>query len=133
MLPVSWKYVGVAMEAALRAGALQKERYGDPTLIVEHKGAIDLVTEVDRKCEQAILEVLRGHFPDHDFVTEETHIDRRSGRYVNSDLAEYHVPVNADIGSIDVTFVPEIPHTATGKILKTELRERYRDYALPTV
>ena len=82
MLPVSWKYVGVAMEAALRAGALQKERYGDPTLIVEHKGAIDLVTEVDRKCEQAILEVLRGHFPDHDFVTEETHIDRTGSRFV---------------------------------------------------
>ena len=32
----------------------------------------------------------------------------------------------------DVTFVPEIPHTATGKILKTELRERFKDYTLPT-
>jgi len=40
-------------------------------------------------------------------LLEETRIDRRSGRYVNADLAEYHVPVNADIGSIDVTFVPE--------------------------
>ena len=40
-------------------------------------------------------------------LLEETHIDHRSGRYVNADLAEYHVPVNADIGSIDVTFVPE--------------------------
>jgi xanthine dehydrogenase YagR molybdenum-binding subunit len=26
---------------------------------------------------------------------------------VNADLAEYHVPVNADIGTIDVTFVEE--------------------------
>ena len=26
----------------------------------------------------------------------------------------------------------EIPHTATGKILKTELRERFKDYRLPT-
>ena len=24
--------------------------------------------------------------------------------------------------------VPELPHTATGKLLKTELRTRYRDY-----
>ena len=32
----------------------------------------------------------------------------------------------------DVAFVEEIPHTATGKILKTELRERFRDYRLPT-
>ena len=32
----------------------------------------------------------------------------------------------------DVAFVAEIPHTATGKILKTELRERFKDYRLPT-
>ena len=32
----------------------------------------------------------------------------------------------------DVVFVEEIPHTATGKILKTELRERFKDYRLPT-
>ncbi len=32
----------------------------------------------------------------------------------------------------DVVFVDEIPHTATGKIQKTALRERFRDYALPS-
>ncbi len=32
----------------------------------------------------------------------------------------------------DVTFVEEIPHTATGKILKTALREQFKDYVLPT-
>jgi fatty-acyl-CoA synthase len=32
----------------------------------------------------------------------------------------------------DVAFVEEIPHTATGKILKTELRERFKAYRLPT-
>jgi len=31
----------------------------------------------------------------------------------------------------DVVFVSEIPHTATGKIKKTDLREAYRDYRLP--
>jgi fatty-acyl-CoA synthase len=31
----------------------------------------------------------------------------------------------------DVVFVDEIPHTATGKILKTTLRERFKTYALP--
>lgn len=31
----------------------------------------------------------------------------------------------------DVVFVDEIPHTATGKIQKTALRERFRDYILP--
>lgn len=32
----------------------------------------------------------------------------------------------------DVIFVDEIPHTATGKILKMALREQFRDYRLPT-
>ncbi|MEC9343550.1 MAG: long-chain-fatty-acid--CoA ligase [Pseudomonadota bacterium] len=31
-----------------------------------------------------------------------------------------------------VAFVDEIPHTATGKIQKTTLREQFRDYSLPT-
>ncbi|HRF07901.1 MAG TPA: long-chain-fatty-acid--CoA ligase [Xanthobacteraceae bacterium] len=33
----------------------------------------------------------------------------------------------------DVIFVDEIPHTATGKILKTALREKFSDYRLPGV
>lgn len=41
-------------------------------------------------------------------LEEETLVDPRTGRYVNADLAEYHVPVNADIGSLDVTLVDEV-------------------------
>ena len=33
----------------------------------------------------------------------------------------------------DVVIVDELPHTATGKLLKSALRERYQDYKLPTV
>jgi fatty-acyl-CoA synthase len=32
----------------------------------------------------------------------------------------------------EVVFVTEIPHTATGKILKTALREQYREFLLPS-
>ena len=32
----------------------------------------------------------------------------------------------------DVAFVTAIPHTATGKILKTALRDQFKDYTLPT-
>ena len=32
----------------------------------------------------------------------------------------------------DVAFVTEIPHTATGKIQKTVLREQFKDYVLPS-
>ena len=31
----------------------------------------------------------------------------------------------------DVAFVAEIPHTATGKIKKTALRDQFKDYVLP--
>jgi xanthine dehydrogenase YagR molybdenum-binding subunit len=40
-------------------------------------------------------------------LEEETLVDRKTGRYVNADLAEYHVPVNADVGQLDVSFVDE--------------------------
>jgi fatty-acyl-CoA synthase len=32
----------------------------------------------------------------------------------------------------DVAFVSALPHTATGKVLKTALREQFRDFALPS-
>ena len=41
---------------------------------------------------------------------EESHLDEATGRFANANLAEYHVPVNADIGTIDVTVVG-IPDT----------------------
>jgi len=40
-------------------------------------------------------------------LMEKTHVDPRDGRIVNANLAEYHVPVNADIGEIDVSFCDE--------------------------
>lgn len=41
-------------------------------------------------------------------LEEETLVDQRTGRYMNADLAEYHVPVNADVGELDVSFVDEM-------------------------
>jgi xanthine dehydrogenase YagR molybdenum-binding subunit len=38
---------------------------------------------------------------------EETLIDHRFGRTMNANIAEYHMPVNADIGDIKVIFVDE--------------------------
>ena len=41
---------------------------------------------------------------------EDSHLDPRVGRIVNNNLAEYHVPVNADIGEIEVSAL-NIPDT----------------------
>jgi myo-inositol-1(or 4)-monophosphatase len=78
---LSWRFVAVAAEAAVRAGEIQLEHYGREVK-VEKKGEIDLVTEVDHACEAAILDILRARFPGHDIVTEETDLTRTGSRYL---------------------------------------------------
>jgi fatty-acyl-CoA synthase len=46
--------------------------------------------------------------------------------YMDGKIAKWWMPD-------DVAFVAEIPHTATGKILKTELRQRFSDYRFPNL
>ena len=45
--------------------------------------------------------------------------------YFDGKVARWWVPD-------DVVFVDELPHTATGKLLKMQLRDDYKDYILPT-
>ena len=40
-------------------------------------------------------------------LLESTEIDRRAARYTNKNLADYLVPVNADVGSVEVIMLPE--------------------------
>jgi xanthine dehydrogenase YagR molybdenum-binding subunit len=40
-------------------------------------------------------------------LMEETVLDPRFGNFVNHDLAEYHVPVHADIPAVEAVFLPE--------------------------
>ena len=46
-------------------------------------------------------------------------------QYMDGKIAKWWMPD-------DVAFVKAIPHTATGKILKTSLRDQFKDYSLPT-
>jgi fatty-acyl-CoA synthase len=46
-------------------------------------------------------------------------------RFLSERVAKWWLPD-------DVVFASELPHTATGKLLKTRLREVYRDHPLPT-
>lgn len=41
-------------------------------------------------------------------LAEETMADHRLGRFMNHNLGEYHVPVNADVHDIEVIFVDEV-------------------------
>jgi len=46
-------------------------------------------------------------------------------KYMDGKIAKWWMPD-------DVVFVDAIPHTATGKILKTALRDQFKTYSLPT-
>lgn len=54
--------LGAARQAVQAAGQIQLEGLGT-ALRVEHKGRFDLVTEVDRRCQDAILSILRAELP----------------------------------------------------------------------
>jgi myo-inositol-1(or 4)-monophosphatase len=70
------KFLTVAWEAANAAGTLIREGCQQPKQI-DYKGAIDLVTSIDRESERRIVEILQRNFPDHSILAEEeTNIDR---------------------------------------------------------
>jgi myo-inositol-1(or 4)-monophosphatase len=59
-----------AIEAVVRAGALQMERFGSDFQI-DKKGTIDLVTEVDVAVERMFRALIADRFPDHQVLGEE--------------------------------------------------------------
>jgi myo-inositol-1(or 4)-monophosphatase len=49
--------------------------------VVSHKGAVNLVTEVDVAAEDLIVSSLKAAFPDHAVLAEERHADSAPGRH----------------------------------------------------
>ncbi|MCC6313486.1 MAG: inositol monophosphatase [Thermomicrobiales bacterium] len=63
-------YLAFATDAARRAGAILRDRFGLPH-DVEYKGAVDMVTEADKASEALIVGMIRAAYPDHDVLGEE--------------------------------------------------------------
>jgi myo-inositol-1(or 4)-monophosphatase len=63
-------FLDAAWEAANGAGEIIRANWQQPKTI-GYKGAIDLVTSVDRECEQTIVGVIRRKFPSHSILAEE--------------------------------------------------------------
>jgi len=63
-------YLDVAVEAAREGGAILLAEMDRPRQIT-YKGDADIVTQADKRSEQAIVTRLRDHFPKHAIVAEE--------------------------------------------------------------
>ncbi|MGI8526886.1 MAG: AMP-binding enzyme, partial [Pseudolabrys sp.] len=81
--------------------------------------------------EAAVIGVAHPKWDERPLLVVVLKRDRTASRegiigYLQGKIAKWWMPD-------DVVFVKEIPHTATGKILKTELRKQFQDYVLPSV
>jgi len=75
-------FLGTAFRAAILAGELIRNNLGKISENdVDIKQASDFVTHVDRESEQIIIKTIRGQFPGHHFLTEESLKDEGSGEY----------------------------------------------------
>ena len=74
-------YLSAAWEAAQAAGDIIRANWQQPKNI-GYKGAIDLVTSVDRECERKIVGILQENFPGHSILAEEeTNIEAPQSPY----------------------------------------------------
>ena len=64
------RFLSSAVEVAQAAGKLLRDQLGRAREI-SYKGAINLVTEMDRRAERLIVERLHEAFPDHGILAEE--------------------------------------------------------------
>ena len=66
------RYLEVATEAALAAGAVLQTYWGKLEHIEQKGRPGDLVTEADKAAEAVVLDVLTRHLPDHPILAEES-------------------------------------------------------------
>lgn len=59
------------LEATREAGRLMKANFGGPYKISSKSGINDLVTEIDKLCEEAIFRIIGSRYPDHFILSEE--------------------------------------------------------------
>jgi myo-inositol-1(or 4)-monophosphatase len=69
-----------AEDACGMAGDLLRENI-DSSREISYKGAVDLVTDFDKRSQEVILAHLSARFPDHDFLAEEDLSERRGSEY----------------------------------------------------
>ncbi|MDE0692266.1 MAG: inositol monophosphatase family protein [Gammaproteobacteria bacterium] len=106
----------IALRAARRAGRIilpAMDRVD--TLTIEHKGKNDLVTEIDRQAEDAIVETILASYPGHAIVGEERGTRAAAG---DSEDARYTWIIDPLDGTTN--FLYGIPHFCTSIAVKRD-------------
>lgn len=103
-MPDIEKLLDIAKEAAYAAGEIQMSYFGKAKEISYKQNEYDLVTNADRHCEEKIFSIIRSHFPNHNFLGEET------GTH-NELTSEYMWVVDPIDGTTN--FSHNFPHFAT--------------------
>lgn len=70
----------VAEEASRMAGEMLR-RHIDSSREIVYKGAVNLVTNFDRRSQEVIFSHLSSRFPDHDFLAEEDLCEQRGSEF----------------------------------------------------
>jgi len=83
-------FLATAVQAVIKAGAMQMA--GIDHLHVEKKGAIDLVTQIDRDVERMFRALVAERFPDHAVLAEE--FEARGDRQNEAELCWVFDPVD---------------------------------------
>jgi len=70
---IEFNMLNIAVEAAKLAGRFLKQNLGRIKDIQEKSGQErNLVTDIDKRSEEIIIETIKKHFPQHDILAEET-------------------------------------------------------------
>ncbi len=69
-----------AIEIAKKVGQVQLNGLLEKR-IIHYKGEIDLVTEVDKECEEILVNFIKTKFSDHDIISEETQFELKGSPY----------------------------------------------------
>ena len=72
----------LAITVAYQAGEILRKNIGKITAnVVEDKQPFDYVTDIDKACEQLIINSIKGHFPDHEILAEESGKNQNTHNY----------------------------------------------------
>ncbi len=119
------EYLELAKNTALKAGKIITKNFGEK-IEVGHKGKYDLVTKMDMRSEEYIVNSIKDKFPDHDIVTEETDLEKTGSDYVwyidpISGTTNYAHSIPVFSVSIGLTYKDDIIVGAANDPLRVEL------------